>query len=178
MKPVNWKDIAELVGLAAIVASLIFVGLQMKQDRQLARAASLVDLSATHIELSQLISNNKEIWISGLDGKDLSKEDRAIFDQIARSWHLRMLTNYYASQEANWNEGRYEMRVNVAAFDLYKHPGLRQWFDTFKSDYEQRLGSNTGTSTSKSFTDLVEERLSELDRESPEIPDTKSYMLP
>ena len=34
----NWKDIAELTGIAAIVASLIFVGLQMRQTQVIAQA--------------------------------------------------------------------------------------------------------------------------------------------
>ena len=38
MKPTDWKDIAELVGIAAIVGSLIFVGLQMKQSQEIAIA--------------------------------------------------------------------------------------------------------------------------------------------
>lgn len=38
MKSMNWKDIAELVGIAAIVASLVFVGLQMRQDQVIARS--------------------------------------------------------------------------------------------------------------------------------------------
>ncbi len=38
MKEANWKDLAELVGIAAIVASLIFVGFQLKQERAIARA--------------------------------------------------------------------------------------------------------------------------------------------
>ena len=38
MKSTNWKDIAELIGIAAIVASLVFVGLQMRQERIHARA--------------------------------------------------------------------------------------------------------------------------------------------
>lgn len=38
MKSTNWKDVAELVGIAAIVASLVFVGLQMRQDRVFARS--------------------------------------------------------------------------------------------------------------------------------------------
>ena len=37
MKSVSWKDIAELVGIAAIVASLIFLGLQMQQAERLAQ---------------------------------------------------------------------------------------------------------------------------------------------
>ena len=36
MKETNWKDLAELVGIAAIVAPLIFVGLQMQQTRDIA----------------------------------------------------------------------------------------------------------------------------------------------
>jgi len=38
MRSADWKDIAELVGIAAIVASLIFVGLQMKQSQDIAIA--------------------------------------------------------------------------------------------------------------------------------------------
>ena len=38
MKKFDWKALAELIGIAAIVASLIFVGLQMKQSRDIAIA--------------------------------------------------------------------------------------------------------------------------------------------
>ena len=34
----NWKDTAEVVGIAAIVASLVFVGLEMRQSREIALA--------------------------------------------------------------------------------------------------------------------------------------------
>ena len=38
MKFREWNEIAELVGIAAIVASLVFVGLQMRQDHVIARS--------------------------------------------------------------------------------------------------------------------------------------------
>ena len=38
MKSSNWKDTAELFGIAAIVVSLIFVGFQMRQDQVIARS--------------------------------------------------------------------------------------------------------------------------------------------
>ena len=38
MRKTDWKDIAELIGIAAIVASLVFVGLQMRQDHVIARS--------------------------------------------------------------------------------------------------------------------------------------------
>lgn len=39
VKPIDWRTSAELVGLAAIVASLIFVGLELRQSQQIALAA-------------------------------------------------------------------------------------------------------------------------------------------
>lgn len=46
MKFNEWNEIAELVGIVAIVASLVFVGLQMRQDHILARS----DLAAGSFE--------------------------------------------------------------------------------------------------------------------------------
>ena len=50
MKNSNWKDIAELIGIAAIVASLLFVGLQMKQSQDIAIAAQYQERANTAIE--------------------------------------------------------------------------------------------------------------------------------
>ena len=58
MSKTNWKDNAELLGIAAIVASLIFVGLQMKQSHEIAlatqyqaRAETVMALHLTSMEV-------------------------------------------------------------------------------------------------------------------------------
>jgi len=38
MRPPSWRDLAELMGMAAIVASLVFVGLELRQAQQIAIA--------------------------------------------------------------------------------------------------------------------------------------------
>jgi hypothetical protein len=55
----NWKDIAELIGIGAIVASLIFVGLQMQQSQEIAIGAQYQDRANVAIEnyMSQIQSN-------------------------------------------------------------------------------------------------------------------------
>jgi len=50
LKAANWKTIAEFVGMAAIVASLIFVGLQMKQAQEIAIATQYQERANTAIE--------------------------------------------------------------------------------------------------------------------------------
>lgn len=58
MKSTNWKDTAEIIGIAAIVASLVFVGMQMRQDRILARAelgaGSFESIAALRLEMTSL----------------------------------------------------------------------------------------------------------------------------
>ena len=50
MKSTSWKDIAELIGIAAIVASLIFVGLQMQQSQEIAVADQYQDRADAALE--------------------------------------------------------------------------------------------------------------------------------
>jgi len=56
MKKSTVKDIVELIGIAAIVASLVFVGLQLQQDRLLVRsqvgAVSLEFAATIHLAMS------------------------------------------------------------------------------------------------------------------------------
>ena len=51
MNSTNWKDIAELVGITAIVASLVFVGLELRQSHQIAIAAEYQERVATVIDI-------------------------------------------------------------------------------------------------------------------------------
>ena len=51
MNSTNWKDVAEIFGIAAIVASLVFVGLELRQSHQIAIAAEYQERVATVIDL-------------------------------------------------------------------------------------------------------------------------------
>ena len=61
----NWKDIAELIGIGAIVASLIFVGLQMQQSQEIAIGAQYQERVNAAVEnyMSQIQSDQAlTIW--------------------------------------------------------------------------------------------------------------------
>jgi predicted permease len=70
MKPLNWKDAIELFGIAAIVASLIFVGLQLQQEQQIAVTETFGDLSQSVVDLNLEIGNHMDIWQRGLNGEE------------------------------------------------------------------------------------------------------------
>lgn len=170
------RDWLEIVGIFSVVASLVFVGLQMRQDQTLAEAQQYIDKAASHVEMSGLIAAHQPVWIKGLDREDLTREDQAKFDQIARSWHVRKLNNYYASLRVSTAES--DAIVRSFAIDLYKHPGLRSWFQKFMEDSVPRQVPSPERSREATFETNVERVLGELDQEKPKFPDQKTYFLP
>ncbi len=100
MRVSNWREIAELVGIAAIVGSLIFVGLQMKQSQDIAIAAQYHDRAALAVENfnSEMENGDLRVWariFGDVDlGEDISIEDRGrAFLRIAK--YFIILDNHY-----------------------------------------------------------------------------------
>ena len=79
MKPIDWKSIAELIGISAIVVSLIFVGVQLQQDRDLAQVSSYGSVAESTNGLSELVQSNSEVWVRGLSGEELDDAESAVF---------------------------------------------------------------------------------------------------
>jgi len=116
MASTQWKDIAELIGIGAIVASLVFVGLQMKQSHEIAiadqyqnRADAALDFyvgrmqSDAALELTAIgISNSVEAGRVGAAVKR-SLEDEGPQIVAMRHLHYRsnitMFDNYHFQNE-------------------------------------------------------------------------------
>ena len=79
MKNTDWKAIAELIGIAAIVASLLFVGMQMKQSQ--ARTAMAIDTLISTTENPNFIS----AVAKGRSGRraELTLEEQVTMSQYA-----------------------------------------------------------------------------------------------
>jgi hypothetical protein len=107
-KDLGWKDTLELIGIAAIIASLIFVGLQLKQSQDIAIASQYharAALSVQHFS-AEMESGDLKFWGSRDRWKadnDLSIEDRgrAVLRSAA---YLIMVDNHYYQYEAGFLE--------------------------------------------------------------------------
>jgi len=183
LNKMDWKGTAELIGLAAIVASLIFVGLQMRQDQEIAQAQALVDASAVVTDLNQFIENNKEVWIKGLDGAELSLEDNLTFRALCRANYLRKIAHWERAKRLG--VGNPDFIAQSFAFEIHVYPGLRRYFDEVTESFEEQMSAFGHTRSSAfghtrsddSFTSVLEASLAELDRNPPPPPKTKSYLV-
>ena len=159
----NWKDIAELVGIAAIVASLIFVGQQMRQDREIAQADAYMQTVDNQIAFGELVNANAALWLGGLQATELSEIDQLKFDQIAMAYEQIHSSQYHRSV-AGVRAGSAEAVVREFAASLYVNPGLRESIIT---SWDRRRAI---TGRSRTWFSAVEKELARFDHGEVEPP--------
>ena len=125
MNRTNWQGLAELIGIAAIIASLVFVGLQLKQSQSIALNEVAVAVEANEIELFAAFRADWDIWQRGNAGDDLEASDEEIYRGLIylQHWHYQNV----------WNEfRRYDLEssttILIADFVAFlnKNPGARK----------------------------------------------------
>lgn len=172
MGGIGWKNYVDAFGVLALVASLLFIGYQLQQDRQIAGAQVTAEAATATYELFALMSDSRDIWVRGLKGEDLTEADEIAFKAIAIAIYTRHF--YYYQTRNLLKSGSADLVVEQYAFDLYQYPVLRRIFVHEGSliDARNRIFDRP---VNRGFRAKVNERLDQLDRASPEIP-AKSYI--
>ena len=149
----NWEAvsaIAEVVGVTAVVISLIYLAIQVKgntgqleRSAQANRTQNWQAVCENFNAWRQMLAmpGNAEIWIRGInDLSDLRREERMAFNNMANCMFWAGWFMYHIQR----SEGLMS-DVNANAYrDLYRHPGLRSWIEVsraaqLKDDYSDFL---------------------------------------
>ncbi len=170
------NDWMQVVGIFAVVASLIFVGLQMRADRSFAVIDAISSRVDATVGLADLIGNNKAVWVSGLSGAELSDADQATFQAMTEA-----VDTYFIAHWVRLNSiGGADLGENVArgyAFEIYSHVGLRRaWIE--QTEHLRVKDNALGIDDRPSrFQDTVSSTLAQLDKDAPPLPAVKRYIL-
>lgn len=137
MKSISWKAIAEFLGATAIVASLIFVGLQLRQEQRVASIEAGFNLVESFYEQRNGTIENAAIWVKGNAGvEELSSTEAVIYEAlIQKEWAHAYWTSYAMRQLG------IELNVGVHDFAgfLHRNPGARRiWGDLMAIEQEYR----------------------------------------
>jgi len=99
MKFSDWKGIAELIGIIAIVASLLFVGLQLKQSHEIALATQYHARAETtqNLHLAGIESN----WTIPVLRSKVSDEV-SVKDTNLWLWFWIQMDNHYYQYQAGF----------------------------------------------------------------------------
>jgi hypothetical protein len=163
----KWKDIAELIGITAIVLSLVFVGLQLRQSQLIAQSdIALQELEST-IEAHGQINDYVDVWVSGLAGKKLSDRNAVIFDNL-----LVNVNDVTWSSASNYtllgDEFRTRILISHFAGFLHQNPGARRVWEVcenrLKSFRQAVVEEFTEGRDEFDYTGMVIETLEKLDQ--------------
>ena len=168
LKGANWKDTVELVGIGAIVASLIFVGLQMRQEQEIARAQALGDYIAGRIDYLLGMTEYSEILVKANSGAQLDTvEEHALRNLVQLAEDHAFLEVLRQSQLGG------DLKTAELTFVsfLYRNPAARTTWLQIADDMERYVDplrtteslARTRASGSSAFRSRVKAHLAKLD---------------
>ena len=162
MNKSNWKDTAELIGIVAIVASLIFVGYQLQLDRRIATAQLETSNFEARYVINQLISDNANIWLRGNAGEELTPEEALIFSNIVDT----AVGRAFASAQSFDELGSSIRDINIENFAiwLYQHPVVRKIAVEGRDTRRHLRSSIRNPGEGNFFWPILLQKLDELDR--------------
>jgi negative regulator of sigma E activity len=158
----KFNEAAELVGIAAVVASLVFVGIQMKQASDIAQNEVTLGVFATSIEINNEMIEYADIWVRGSRGDELDETEAFIFGGLMQNlnneaFFARSMRAQLGDSEARSNE------VHILARILHENPGARQTWMEWQSAYQPYRALKQVPFESESFSDQVREALKLMD---------------
>ena len=161
MKKTNWRNAAELIGIAAIVASLIFVGLQLKQSDEIALAEALENVTAIGIEERALIAAHADTWQKACLGEQLTEQESVIAANIFFNYVQNSFNSWIRISETGigGTSARYYIDSNAA--NIHRYPGFKQIFLSYSGWSE--LGARNAGELVAEYLAAVLQRVSELE---------------
>jgi hypothetical protein len=162
----KFNEIAELFGIVAIVASLVFVGMQLRQSQRIALAEVEATFATASIEMVSLMSENQEIWYRGISNEELDASEEPVFEAIVTAFSDKVwaLQSQYELLDDDLNA---EGVVHEFAAFLHARPGARRVWLEREAELTRARGILNPDQIEQvsTFVETIKEDLAKLDRE-------------
>ena len=150
MSQSNWRDYLEAVGLIAIVASLIFVAIELRQSNQIGRLEAMQSMAAAWSSVGLELAGNENL--AALLAKTDSGAGRKDFNAVEN----RQLYNVLHGLDHHWEMRFNQLNLGVLASADYSYPGPRS--PTYASAYHKEIWSGIRPGLSEEFAVFWERR--------------------
>jgi hypothetical protein len=175
LKPANWKTVAEFVGISAIIGSLIFVGLQLRQEQAIAIVDTYGSVTESNEAALSLISIHPNIWEKGLLGGELSVSEEIVFSGMVRA--VRGHFQHMFIRSIRIGPLDYDKVLQDFAYAIYIFPGLRRQWEADNEFLDHRNAAQIRTVDSFSLRPRISEYLSDFDERQPSIPEKQQFIF-
>ncbi|TDI94489.1 MAG: hypothetical protein E2O75_00065 [Chloroflexi bacterium] len=152
----NWDAIGavgEMVGAIAVLATLGYLVLQIRQNTAQSRASSHHAISESLNQINILFGQSTEVsalWVQGLENRSqLSEEQRWQFDSILRAYFHVCETMYFQAGVGTGDRGIVVAEERGMALILAAPGGHEWWIENpfgFSSEFREYIEKLVGSS--------------------------------
>ena len=170
---ISFTGIANFLGVFGVIGSLVFVGLELRQDSDINQSQLLSSDQIIALEFERLVQENPIIWFKGLEGSELDENEKIIFNSMAYT-QFRVQANFHRRrllfEEDNNNQALFSKPY---AFFIYQNSGLRNWFDRLIEKRSQIDSAFNDGNELRYYPLVISNLLSILDETKPPISNPK-----
>ena len=133
----DWGSIGELVGGVAIIVSLLYVGLQIRQGTRATQSATNQAFSAQYSEQILQITREdmRDIFRLGLGGlQKLNEGEQAAFMALIASIMRMWETFYFERRDGRFDSEMYDAWM-VQLVDLHGNVGVQEYWSIRKHQF-------------------------------------------
>ena len=166
MNSTNLHDWLQIIGIAAVVASLVFVGLQLKQADEVAYAELSESSAVRGIEESALISEHAEIWRRACLDEELTAAEKIIAGNIYFRYLQGNFNSWARKRQTGIGISESSFFIDAYAANIHRYAGFRKMAISYGEWSE--LGARMDADLAEEYRAAVFQRLSELHLEEPD----------
>ena len=117
------SDWLQVIGIFALVASLVFVGLQMKQSQEIGQGEAATYFLETSNSFRDSIIDNADVWRRGCMGEELTDSERTKFAHLYYSYGATAYWIWLAGDIGVLRLDR-DIVTNAVAANIHRYPGI------------------------------------------------------
>jgi ketosteroid isomerase-like protein len=127
----------QVIANVGIVAGLVLVGVQLKQNSDLLKTQLLYDESRRSIDIETLVigENGAEVWAKSLtEPANLTLAEQRVMEAMLWSYTENLRATHMLSELGLLQDGEWKLRVNSDSDFYLANPYARAWWSNYSSD--------------------------------------------
>ena len=140
-----------------VIGGLIFVGLQIEQDREIAIVDRMSSYVSNFYYWAELVNSEGDIWARGLSGEELSPNEVVRFHALAEARFFAQYSAWFSSEQSvSSGDVTRNSFLQATALEISSNPGYLAWYRKY-SKFQVEIGR--GGDYNKYLQDAITRRL-------------------
>jgi hypothetical protein len=125
MDSAKLNDWLQIIGMLGIIASLVFVGLQVNQTQRVGEGEEIASFVELSTNMRTLFIEHADVWRKACAGEELSAEGQTKAAMLYKAY-TELAYNFGAASRAGISQSSSQFLINRFAANIHRYPGFAE----------------------------------------------------